>query len=94
MIKKRNNSAGLNTNVNVDPSASSNTSANASTNISNHFYSMEQMRLLCIKGQRIPQRNEHVSRNSHCLSSSMDNLPQTKDNQRFKFNIILLRTAS
>ena len=34
MIKKRNNSYGLNTNVHVDPSAS----ANASPNITNHIY--------------------------------------------------------
>ena len=38
MIKKRNASLGLNTNVNIDPSASSNASANASPNISNHIY--------------------------------------------------------
>ena len=48
MIKKRNNSYGLNTNVHVDPSAS----ANASPNITNHIYIRDVRK----NGNKVPNK--------------------------------------
>ena len=63
MIKKRNNSYGLNTNVHVDPSAS----ANASPNITNHIY---------IRDVRKNKQNEEKpqSMNFHASAVSENNI--------------------
>ena len=63
MIKKRNNSYGLNTNVHVDPSAS----ANASPNITNHIY---------IRDVRKNKQNEEKpqSMNFHASAVSENNV--------------------
>ena len=65
MIKKRNNSYGLNTNVHVDPSAS----ANASPNITNHIYIRDvrknkQSEESAIKPQQLNLNASSVSENN------------------------------
>ena len=59
MIKKRNNSYGLNTNVHVDPSAS----ANASPNITNHIY-IRDMKKTVPREQQLSFNASAVSENN------------------------------
>ena len=66
MIKKRNNSYGLNTNVHVDPSAS----ANASPNITNHIYIRDMKKTV--------PRKEQFSFNASAVS---ENNVMTRDIQ-------------
>ena len=69
MIKKRNNSYGLNTNVHVDPSAS----ANASPNITNHIYIRDVRK----NGNKVPNKqNEEKpqSMNFHASAVSENNV--------------------
>ena len=64
MIKKRNNSYGLNTNVHVDPSAS----ANASPNITNHIYIRDVRK----KGNNneVPLKPQQLSFNASAVSEN------------------------
>ena len=66
MIKKRNNSYGLNTNVHVDPSAS----ANASPNITNHIY---------IRDVRKNKQSEESATKPHNASSVSENNVLTRE---------------
>ena len=64
MIKKRNNSYGLNTNVHIDPSAS----ANASPNITNHIYIRDVRK----KGNNneVPLKPQQLSFNASAVSEN------------------------
>ena len=71
MIKKRNNSYGLNTNVHVDPSAS----ANASPNITNHIY-IRDVRKKGNNNEVSSKRTQQLSFNASAVS---DNNVLTRD---------------
>ena len=71
MIKKRNNSYGLNTNVHVDPSAS----ANASPNITNHIYIRDVKK----KGNNNEVSSKRTQQLSFNASSVSENNVLTRD---------------
>ena len=72
MIKKRNNSYGLNTNVHVDPSAS----ANASPNITNHIYIRDVRKNGSLRNEVPNKQNEEKpqSMNFHASAVSENNV--------------------
>ena len=71
MIKKRNNSYGLNTNVHVDPSAS----ANASPNITNHIY-IRDVRKKGNNNNEVSSKPQQLNFNASAVS---DNNVLTRD---------------
>ena len=74
MIKKRNNSYGLNTNVHVDPSAS----ANASPNITNHIYIRDVRKKKADNEISSPQQKALRAREQSSLSFNASAVSENK----------------